>query len=54
LKNVFKVSRVSYFVQCKDTIDLLIRDGVEVKQVQHAHTTFYLVVPEGQKKADFE
>ena len=53
-KRIFKVTRVNFLLQCKDTIDLVREEGIQVKQMTNAYQTFYVIVPEGIKKEDFE
>ena len=54
LKKIFKAIRVVFLLQCKDTIDLLKNDKVEIKSFNHSHTTFHVPVPDNVKKANFE
>lgn len=53
-KRIFKVTRVNFLLQCKDTIDLVVGEGMQVKHMTNAHQTFYVLVPENVKKEDFK
>ena len=37
MRRVFKVVRVHFLLQCKETIDLLRKEGGQVKTMVHAH-----------------
>ena len=54
MKRVFKVSKVNFMLQCKETIDLLHTEGAQVKQMSHCHQTFYVLMPDNVKKEDFD
>ena len=54
MKRVFKATRVNFLLQCKETIDIFRKEGGTVKQMTHAHHTFWAVVPENVRARDFE
>lgn len=53
MKRVFKVNKVSFLLQDKETIDLLRHEGAQVKQMTHCHQTFWVLVPDNMKKEQF-
>lgn len=55
MKRIFKVQKVNFLLQCKETIDLLRKEGAQVVQMQHAHQTFWVLIPDTVKREkDFE
>lgn len=54
MRKVFKVIKVNFLFQCKETIDLVRKEGCVVKYMQHAHQSFYALMPENTRKEDFK
>ena len=54
MRRVFKAQKVNFLLQCKETIDLLRREGGLVKQMQHCHQNFWVLMPDNVKRDEFE
>ena len=55
LKRVFKVTKVTYLMSCKDAIDQLRKEGgVTLQHFHHAHHSFWVVVPENASKTSYK
>ena len=52
LKQIFKVGRVTFLFQDKETIEILNKEKAELRVMGHLHENFHVLVPEGVKKTE--
>lgn len=52
LKQIFKVGRVTFLFQDKETIELLHKEGAPLRVMGHLHENFHVLVPDGVKRLD--